>query len=295
MFVDNTWYSHRRILAEYCKVDDVPILGSIQHGVQIEGFDNNLGKHKIPYARYFCWGTKTYDYCKKNNVKNVIPIGAPFLYLDQLTKSYEKKSNGTICFPAHSNPTDKRFFQHELFINFVMDNFPPPYTACLFFLDFNDENCSIYKNRGWEIVTAGDRSNPLFLNNLYFYISKNEFVVCTELGTSLFYSMYLNKKCSYSYKIKVNGEDIYFQKFPSTDFYLDQLIKYKSDNKFLLEKIIDPIKSKKLADEELGLDNMKDVSDLKNLIGYDSFLKKFSAKTFRYYMDFKYKGKRNWK
>ena len=93
----------------------------------------------------------------------------------------------------------------------------------------------------------------------------------------------------------MNGEDIYFQKFPSTDFYLDQLIKYKSDNKFLLEKIIDPIKSKKLADEELGLDNMKDVSDLKNLIGYDSFLKKFSAKTFRYYMDFKYKGKRNWK
>ena len=55
-----------------------------------------------------------------------------------------------------------------------------------YFLDFNDENCSIYKNRGWEIVTAGDRSNPIFLNNLYFYISKNEFVVYTELGTSLF-------------------------------------------------------------------------------------------------------------
>ena len=69
MFVDNTWYSHRRILAEYCKVDDVPILGSIQHGVQIEGFDNNLGKHKIPYARYFCWEKKHMIIVKKIMLK----------------------------------------------------------------------------------------------------------------------------------------------------------------------------------------------------------------------------------
>ena len=153
----------------------------------------------------------------------------------------------------------------------------------------------IYKNKNWEVVTAGDRSNPLFLYNLYNFISKREYSVSTELGTSLFYSMYLKKKCAYSYKTIIKGNKIYFQKLPSTDFYLDQLKKYKLDNKFILDKIIDPIESKKLANKELGFENMKDAHDLKKIIGYNNFIKSFTAKTLRYYMDLKYIGKRNWK
>ena len=250
MFVDNTWYSHRKILA---------------------------------------------DFCKKNKIKNVVAIGSPFLYLHKMIKNVNLKFKGTICFPAHSNPTDKRYFKHETFINYVMDNFPPPYTACLFFLDYNFKTCSIYQNRGWEVVTAGERSDPKFLQNLYNFISKNEFSVSTELGSSLFYSMYLNKKCSYSYKTIIKGEKIYFQHFPSTDFYIDQLKNFKIKNKFILEKIIDPLQSKELARKELGFENLKDYLELKKIIGYDSFLKSSLAKILRYYMDLKYTGKRNWK
>ena len=32
MYPDNNWYSHRKILADYCRVPNNPILGSIQHG-----------------------------------------------------------------------------------------------------------------------------------------------------------------------------------------------------------------------------------------------------------------------
>ena len=32
MFKDNSWYSHRKILNEYCGHKDQPIYGTIQHG-----------------------------------------------------------------------------------------------------------------------------------------------------------------------------------------------------------------------------------------------------------------------
>ena len=33
MYPDNNWYSHRKILAEYCGIEDLKkLLGSIQHG-----------------------------------------------------------------------------------------------------------------------------------------------------------------------------------------------------------------------------------------------------------------------
>ena len=54
-------------------------------------------------------GEKTYDYCK-NNVKNVIPIGAPFLYLDQLTKSYEKNQTARFVFQRIAIRQIKDFF-----------------------------------------------------------------------------------------------------------------------------------------------------------------------------------------
>ena len=49
MYPDNNWYSHRKVLADYCEVKDKPILGSIQHGVHIT-MEKNLGNHSLPIS-----------------------------------------------------------------------------------------------------------------------------------------------------------------------------------------------------------------------------------------------------
>ena len=104
MFVDNNWYGHRNILANYCQVKDKPILGSIQHGVHVADLKENLGKHKLPFARHYCWSRPVYENSIYHKINNVIPIGAPFLYLDKMNN--EVFSNkGKSLFTLHD--TDK--------------------------------------------------------------------------------------------------------------------------------------------------------------------------------------------
>lgn len=292
MYIDNNWYSHRSILAEYCEVKDVPILGSIQHGAHIADLNKDLGKHRIPFAKHFCWSRNVYENAIKCKIKNVVPIGAPFLYLDKISNKV-KDSKGTLTFPAHSNPDDPRYFKHEIFIKNIMDNYPGPYTVCLFFLDYDDNIQEIYKKYDWNIVSAGSRLNKNFLKNIYNFIQKNEYCVSTELGTSLFYSLYLNKKSSYKYKYRLNNNDYYFSKGSNNFKFRDQFMEYKKVNNFLLNDLIDNERGKNLADIELGKEFIKSKEELRLIIGFDNKLKKTLAKFLGKLINIKYKRLRN--
>lgn len=293
MYVDNNWYSHRYILAEYCKVQDNAILGSIQHGAHIADLNEHLGKHKIPFSKHFCWSRAVFENAIKHKIKNVIPIGAPFLYLDKMSKKVND-FKGTLTFPAHSNPGDPRYFKHEIFIEYIMDNYPGPYTACLFFLDYNNNIKEIYKKYEWNTVTAGHRSNKYFLRNLYDFIQNHEYCVSTELATSLFYSLYLNKKSSYIYKYRLNNNDYYFSKGSEAFRFRDQFIEYKKINNFLLNDVIDQERGKKLADIELGQEFIKSRQELKIILGFNSKIKNLLAKCLGKLIDIKYKNMRTW-
>ena len=79
MYPDNNWYSHRKILAEYCGLSDRNLLGSIQHGwVNPLNFKSFLIKRRF---NFFCWNNTLSDYCLRKGFGKIIPIGAPFLYL----------------------------------------------------------------------------------------------------------------------------------------------------------------------------------------------------------------------
>lgn len=292
MYIDNNWYSHRSILAEYCEIKDVPILGSIQHGAHIADLHKDLGKHLIPFVKHFCWSKSVYENAIKYKIKNVVPIGAPFLYLDKISNKVED-SKGTLTFPAHSNPDDQRYFKHEIFIKNIMDNYPGPYTACLFFLDCDNNTQEIYKKYDWNIVSAGSRKNKNFLKNIYNFIQKNEYCVSTELGTSLFYSLYLNKKSSYKYKYRLNNNDYYFSQGSNTFRFRDQFMEYKKVNNFLLNDLIDNERGKNLADIELGKEFIKPKEELRLIIGFDNKLKKTLAKFLGKLINIKYKRMRN--
>ena len=134
-----------------------------------------------------------------------------------------------------------------------MESHPGPYTACIFFLDYNERTINIYKKYNWKTVTCGNRTNSNFLKNLYGFLKKQENIVVTELGSTIFYSLYLNKKTSYLYKCKINNETIYFSDHTHPlnipyDIFTKQINEYKNKNYFLLEKIINSNKGKELAD-----------------------------------------------
>ena len=73
MYVDNNWYSHREVLAEYCETGDQMILESIQHGVHISDYySDNIGKPKLFFSKHLCWDRKYYEYCKSRGNNKII-------------------------------------------------------------------------------------------------------------------------------------------------------------------------------------------------------------------------------
>jgi len=295
MYVDNNWYGHRSILAKYCGIKDKAIWGSIQHGVHIDYYTNDLGKHSLPFANYYCWDKKIAEHCKKNKIKNVIPIGAPFIYLDELLKidKSSTESIGTLTFPGHSNPDDERYFNHNFFIKYIMDNYPGPYTACIFFFDFTEEVKSIYNKFGWNTVCAGSRLNVNFLKNVYCFINIHDYIVHPDLGSAFFYSLYLKKKTSYIKAIKVGNTHKYFSKY-SKIHSKEQLKAFETKNNFIFDRIIDLKKGKRLGDLELGFEFKKSSYDLKKILGFDNLLKNISASLLTKIIDKKFKGMRKW-
>ena len=176
-----------------------------------------------------------------------------------------------------------------------MKNFPPPYTVSLFFIDFKTETKNLYLDKGWKTFTAGDRINLNFLNGVYDQISKHKHCIVTEIGSALFYSLFLNKKCSYIPTYKDKNIEVPFSSNPLVSFYEDQLKSYLEKNNFLLTEIIDTQKGKNLADFELGKEFFLEKEKLKKLLGFNNFYKSFIAFIFKKIINLKHGKLINWK
>ena len=68
------------------------------------------------------------------------------------------------------------------------------------------ENIDIYQNRGWKVISLGSRNNPEMLFNFYREVIKYENVISSELGSAVFYALYLKKKVKVMFEI--NGNNI---------------------------------------------------------------------------------------
>ena len=84
MYLDNNWYGHRYILSKYCQCKDKPALATIQHGWIAEQEGKKIStKRKISFAPYLSWNKNVLGLSKTGKRQKIIPIGAPFLYLDK--------------------------------------------------------------------------------------------------------------------------------------------------------------------------------------------------------------------
>ena len=96
MYLDNNWYGDRYILSQYCRTKDKPAFASIQHGhMTIKNYKNNLpyGKRTISATPWLVWNQKIANYSFSKGIRNIIPIGAVFLYLEKILvlKKIKKK------------------------------------------------------------------------------------------------------------------------------------------------------------------------------------------------------------
>lgn len=287
MYLDNSFYSHRRILSKYCGIKDKRCFASIQHGSHTLKQEKIIGKRFFSISPFLCWNKRLLKITKKNNIPNVFCIGAPFLYLDILMKNKKfKKPKGTLVFPSKSSVNKNTDVNHLKLIEMTEKRFNGPYTICVYFADLK-KDWSIYKLRGWKIISFGDRYKKNFLQGVYNQIKLSKNIVVTSIDTVAFYSMFLKKKVYFITKYKKKNrvfnivttknklqdhvQNYYKKKFP-------KLLKNKST---INERFF-------LACNELGYNCVKSKNELKKILGFDNKLKIFFAKILSFYFRFRH-------
>ena len=277
----------------------------MQHGVYtlVEEKNWNLGiKRRFNLIPYFCNSDFFSKKCKKQGINNVMAIGSPFLYLDKISPSINKKK-GTIVFPAHSGfiqtrkgfirtfRKKKRLFDHEGFIKNVEKYNNPPYTVSIVKDDYWYMS-QFYKRKNWKIFSAGERYDDFFLKNVHKLISQNTHAVFCEFTSALWYSMYLGLRVRLAVKSYTSKSIVpYAVKLYTADKRSFMSFKKKYPLIFLGKL---PIQlAKNIAKERMGYDCLKNKKELKKILGWDSNIKLFAAFILKKLYNLKYRFKKN--
>jgi hypothetical protein len=228
-------YGHREILLKYCDIsEDYMFKAHIPHGGvspasidPINRIDDDSGNPILQLR----WRHDSAVEAEEANIKNVTPIGAPFLYaLSNLGYKPEQISNQIQQSVGKFNWPRENFEQHkylsesknilymplhtwdgDVHVHQIPKDSPltrlgnSKITVQLGFLDFCDPSIrNLYTELGWNIECAGVRSSKItgspaggrnsFLYNLHNLMKKNDIVVSNEFTTGLFYAASMGKK-----------------------------------------------------------------------------------------------------
>ncbi len=289
MYQDNDWYGHRRILLDYCNIkQNYNSLSSIQHGWNNFTSRKTLGGRKFKsLIPFLCWSKQVKKMMNLVNSNNTYIIGAPFIYLHEMKKNKQFISKGTLVFPSHSTPEIDVVISHDKLIEVVERQEKGPYTVCLYYTDYKKKNVDIYKRKKWKIICCGNRVNKNFLYRLYKFIRNSETIVCTELTSPLFYSMFLNKRARIIKNFRKNNKISNLSKVEMWKHEIDGYKYFKKKYPSMFKKGLKLNEGKKLADIELGQKYLKSQKVIKKIMGWDNFFKIILAKFFAIIIDFK--------
>lgn len=197
MIPDNDWYGHKYILSLYCeRPRQSAIYGTLMHGWRPEM--GGSGHRRLASAPMFVWNEMLAADAARHGIRNTRSIGSPFLYLADLLgqgSEYRPCGRGTLCFPYHSADHVLVEQNHQEFIEHVEATEPAPYTASIFYQDFERPGYrEAFEYAGWRVVSFGKRNDPLFLFRLHAEILSHEAVIADQLGTSIWYAGALGRR-----------------------------------------------------------------------------------------------------
>lgn len=199
----NDFYGHRRLLSDYVfgESRNLVIWGYVQHGW-------NLIKGISPEQpvrlnmRQYLWSAENLRLAREAGERNVVPIGAPFLYLASQRTPVTPKPGSTLVYPFHAWEGDRTAGSHQGLIAELASELGTDVTVCLYWLEFeNPEIRQAYEAAGFRVISHGHRDgDPDFLHRQIAELERHETVVANRVATALWYGGYLGRA------IRVVGE-----------------------------------------------------------------------------------------
>jgi len=210
IFPENNLYGMSRTLNNYAGFQHLHHRSHcyIEHGLF---FGDYISSYTYRYSKLRTVLTFS-DYREKilrtntfiNDNLQIVKIGPYIQYAQPLLSSEEiKKSKETIgktllVFPSHSLPGETVSYDDQMLLNRVEEvkqnlGFDSV-IVCLYWKDIqNGYLINECNNRGFTIVTAGHRYDPLFLNRLRTIIELSDYTMSNDIGTNLGYCICLKK------------------------------------------------------------------------------------------------------
>lgn len=199
---ENLLYGHEYILRQYAGYNK-SIYASVEHGMRINetyGYYETFGT-TLPGILTF--GEYRYSVLKDRGDKLIFDIGPYIHYAESKYSDFEvhalKQNLGKtlLVFPGHSieavsNKMNGNYFIQkvkEIKENYSFDSV----VACVYFMDILRGKHLMLEKEGFCVVTAGNKWNIDFLNNLKAIINLCDVCVIEGLGTNLGYIIYCNK------------------------------------------------------------------------------------------------------
>ncbi len=269
------YYGHYDILKAYTK-SFLPfkINGELQHGWAaksgITSADLNSQIEKLKLKRYYVYNTRNRELAIEKGYNNVVAIGAPFIYINNIEKYYSKqKSKSLIVFPTHTHEFMEKVDVSKCYKNYINDlmeisDYFKNITVSLFWKEFkNKDIINLFNESGISVTTMGPRDkNPKFLINFIKEVSKYEYVSSDNFSSAIFYSLFMKKKVFiYSDAIKDSG----IFNFSSYNFCLNYFSKIYPQ---LMWENFDHVNHIQIAEQELGHDNKISPKVMRKVFGW---------------------------
>lgn len=194
--LQNRWYGHDYILRRFVGLDRPrPILGFLQHG-WTKGMGIQVRWHRLPLPK-FVWGPRHLRLSRRHGFP-IVPIGAPWLYLDQLVDQGLHlppplcEPGSVVAFPVHSSQESNLNEDWPSYVGWLRERFPDPKSlvVCLHPNDARRINVlEILRRGGITTISLGhDRDDDKYLLRLYSTIRCASFVTSNQISTAPIYA-----------------------------------------------------------------------------------------------------------
>ena len=194
MIGDNHHYGHDQILRDHSNLKlPWPIPARLQHG-WMPGLGMAERLLAEPWPK-LVWTRRNLTQCWERGHRDVVPIGAPFVYLPPARTS-EIQSRGPrslLVYPFHGWEKggvhgDMKAYADAL-TDLEKEGFGP-ITVCLYWIEYEDPGLrAIFNERGWRVITNGHRDkNPTFLHRQRASMLEHAYVTSNRVCTAAFYA-----------------------------------------------------------------------------------------------------------
>jgi hypothetical protein len=268
----NHFYGHAHILARYAGLDpELPprVHGYIQHGW-------NIGDGLAPGTPYYehspilVWSERTRRRSWSLGRRNVVVIGAPWLYLLELapapTGVDAAPRAGTIWYPFHGWEGQDVRGDHRRLIETISEVEQGPVTICLYWTEFHNRRIRRrYERAGFQVICHGfrghwwERTDRQFLDKQLAALRAHRRVASNRLSSAIFYGITVGCEPA------VYGDPMVLRKEDPSHGGFARIVRQWPD---LHGTSVDLATARQIADAELGREALAGPAELRAILGW---------------------------